>query len=219
MKEITENTKLSEYEFEGIIVSIPKIDLYANAEFYVYGMHINIVNERVYNMIPYNMEDGMINGFGTSYNIQFEDIFKDFEHYRYYQFENMKEFCEWYLHKDDKLHQSIEQFVEDTKKFYEKDWIHEKCNTNTPPSTVPKQPSKGNKLMSKDEIRDKINPGWNTRRAQLQDVLKLLELRDLRQNTIDMIQESTSGVKRDYLEKQLERDEKRIEDFLNEKIS
>ena len=70
-----------------------------------------------------------------------------------------------------------------------------------------------------DEIRDIMNPGWNTRRAKLQDVLKLLELRDMRQNTIDSLKQSTDPSMQEYLVKQLERDQKRIEDFLNEKIN
>ena len=70
-----------------------------------------------------------------------------------------------------------------------------------------------------DEIRDIMNPGWNTRRAKLQDVLKLLELRDMRQNTIDSLKQSTNASMQEYLVKQLERDQKRIEEFLNAKIN
>jgi len=220
MKEITqENYQQLEYNWEGIIIAYPKVDLYWNAGFYVYKQELNEKNEYIYKCCGYSKEDSVYDGFSGDWSKKdFESCFGNWDKLTYYQFKDLKEFCEWYLHKDDKLHQALEQFVEDTKKFYEKDWIHEKGNTNTPPSTVPKQPSKGNKLMSQDEVRDKINPGWNTRRAKLQDVLKLLELRDLRQNTIDMLVENMPPEKRCYLEKQLERDEKRIEDFLNERI-
>jgi len=77
---------------------------------------------------------------------------------------------------------------------------------------------KGEYLYTPDEIRDKMNPGWNTRRAKLQDVLKLLELRDMKQNTLEMLTDKMDDSKREYLLKQLERDEQRIEDFLNEKV-
>ena len=316
MKEITkDNYKDLEYNWNGIIIAYPKIDLYWNAEFYIYKQELDKDNNYVYKCSGYNKEDSPYDGFSGDWSKKdFESCFGNWDRLNYYQFEDLKEFCEWYLHKDDKLHQALEQFVEDTKKFYEKDWIHEKGNTNTPPSTVPKQPSKGNKLMSQDdpilkkyrcedvythdeirenigkkkkvtyfeqkygfnpyeedtpeelcyweiyndencdnelkriiekkwpeikelafldakiiknkiscnytfdEIRDKMEPGWDTRRAQLQDVLKLLELRDMRQNTIDSLMQSTDPSMQEHLVKQLERDEKRIEDFLNEKI-
>ena len=43
---------------------------------------------------------------------------------------------------------AINKFISDTNKFYgtveDKDWVQEKCNTNTPPTSVPEHPSKGN---------------------------------------------------------------------------
>lgn len=221
MKEITkDNYKDLEYNFEGIVVAYPKVDLYFNAEFYFIKQKIDYkTDKRYYITCGYNEEDKTCNGLAPDgLETIIENAFNCWSQMNYYQFDDMKEFCDWYLHKDDKLHQALEQFVEDTKKFYEKDWIHEKGNTNTPPSTVPKQPSKGNKLMCQDEVRDKINPEWNTRRQQLQDVLKLLELRDRRQSTLDTLLNAKEPSLVEHLQNQLDRDDKRIEDFLNEKI-
>ena len=79
----------------------------------------------------------------------------------------------------EKEKQSIKEFKEKVDKFYgtmeDKEWIHEKCGTNTPPTTVPKHPSKGNKLYSQDEIREKLNPGWKTRREKYSDIIELIE--------------------------------------------
>ena len=276
MKEITkDNYKDLEFNFYGIVIAYPKIDLYFNSEFYFIKQKIDHdTDKRYYIMCGYNEEDKTCEGLAPDrLKTNIENAFNCWGEMNYYQFENMKEFCEWYLHKDDKLHQALEQFVEDTKKFYDtpKDlndkliterierrnkehyfmqkygfnpyeeqlpeglgyWAiynDENCDNELKRIIEKKCPeikelafldSKliKNKISNTYTFRDIINPGWNTRRAQLQDVLKLLELRDLRQNTIDMLMEKITPEKRCYLEKQLERDEKRIEDFLNEKIN
>ena len=64
---------------------------------------------------------------------------------------------------------AIDEFVEETNKFYgtveDKDWIQEKCNTNTPPTSVPEHPSKGNikskttdnSMQTREEIESKLS--------------------------------------------------------------
>ena len=60
--------------------------------------------------------------------------------------------------------EAIKKFVEETNEFYgtmeDKEWIHEKCGTNTPPKVAPEKPSVGNKkksdLRTKEEIEQKI---------------------------------------------------------------
>lgn len=252
MQEITkENYKKFLNDFFGIIVAIPKKDLVYNADFYIYGSRVN--NKIIFHDIAYNMEDGAINGFSVlNVNLKEEDTFKNFDTMNYYQFDNMTEFCFWYLKQQsllpediynelkeigaipmsdtqikglddfikqnstfaelpeeliEKLHsrekriqelckkvednynkiedkesfisfdpfkpiklskeafdkieeinntpltekekQSIVEFKEKVNKFYgtmeDKEWIHEKCGTNTPPTSVPEHPSKGNK--------------------------------------------------------------------------
>ena len=59
---------------------------------------------------------------------------------------------------------AIKKFVEETNEFYgtmeDKEGIHEKCGTNTPPKTTPEKPSVGDKkksdLRTKEEIEQKI---------------------------------------------------------------
>lgn len=338
MKKITQdNYQQLEYNWEGIIVAYPKVDLYWNAEFYVYKQELDNNNEYIYKCCGYGKEDSVYNAFSGDWSKpDFKSCFGNWDKLTYYQFDDLKEFCEWYLHKDDKLKESIEKFIEETDKFYKEDWIQEKCGTNTPPTSVPKNPSVGNKkkvslndkliterierrnkehyfmqkygfnpyeqdppeklcyweiykdekcdeelkriierkwpqiknllkkeiltpmsevvnacisnkipediieqlkdqanpvlayykhgdgsennLYSPNEIRDKINPGWNTRREQLKDVLKLLELRDRRQSTLETLFDAKEPSLVEHLQNQLDRDEQRIEDFLNEVI-
>ena len=179
MKEITEqNYKDLEYNFEGIVIAYPKVDLYFNAEFYFIKQKIDYdTDKRTYTMSGYNQEDQTCNGLAPDrLETRIENVFNCFSQMNYYQFENMEEFCEWYLHKDDKIKESIKEFMESTNKFYTK----------------------------------------QTKREQLKDVLKLLELRDIRQNTLDTIRNTKEISLKESLVKQLERDEKRIEDFLDE---
>jgi len=288
MREITEqNYKDLEYNFDGIVVAYPKVDLYFNAEFYFIKQKIDYeTDKRYYTMSGYNKEDWTCNGISfDDLETRIENVFNCFSQMNYYQFENMKEFCEWYLHKDDKIKESIEDFKKKTKEFEEKQIFHtveldsilgtsfadnlkeniekkkkvtyfeqkygfnpyeeapeelcyweiyndENCDNELKRIIEKKFPeikelafldSKiiKNKISCNytfDEIRDKMNPGWNTRRAKLHDVLKLLELRDIRQNTLDMIGNTKEISLKESLVEQLKRDEKRIEDFLDEKV-
>ena len=288
MKEITkDNYKDLEYNWNGIIIAYPKIDLYWNAEFYIYKQELDKDNNYIYSCSGYSKEDSPYNAFSGDWNKpNFESCFGNWDRLNYYQFEDLKEFCEWYLHKDDKLHQALEQFVEDTKKFYEKQnlrtikldsvlgtnqaeilkenierkkkvsYFEQKYGFNPYEEEAPEElgyweiyndencdnelkriiekkwpeikelasldakiiKNKISSTYTFDEIRDKMEPGWNTRRAQLQDVLKLLELRDRRQSTLDTLLNAKEPSLVEHLQNQLDRDEQRIEDFLNEKI-
>ena len=289
MREITEqNYKDLEYNFDGIVVAYPKVDLYFNAEFYFIKQKIDYeTDKRYYTMSGYNGEDCTCNGISfDSFETRIENVFNCFSQMNYYQFENMKEFCEWYLHKDYKIKESIEDFKKKTKEFEEKQNFHtveldsilgtsfvdnlkeniekkkkvtyfeqkygfnpyeeaseelcyweiyndENCDNELKRiiekkcpeikelaslnAKIVKQYCCG-KVYTHDEIRDKINPGWNTRRAKLQDILKLLELRDIRQNTLNMIGNTKEISLKESLVEQLKRDEKRIEDFLDERV-
>ena len=288
MREITEqNYKDLEYNFDGIVVAYPKVDLYFNAEFYFIKQKIDYeTDKRYYTMSGYNKEDWTCNGISfDDLETRIENVFNCFSQMNYYQFENMKEFCEWYLHKDDKIKESIEDFKKKTKEFEEKQIFHtveldsilgtsfadnlkeniekkkkvtyfeqkygfnpyeealeelcyweiyndENCDNELKRIIEKKFPeikelafldskiikNKISNTYTFDEIRDKMEPGWNTRRAKLQDVLKLLELRDIRQNTLNMIGNTKEISLKESLVEQLERDEKRIEDFLDERV-
>ena len=298
MREITEqNYKNLEYNFEGIVVAYPKVDLYFNAEFYFIKQKIDYeTDKRYYTMSGYNGEDCTCNGISfDGFETRIENVFNCFSQMNYYQFDDMKEFCEWYIHKDDKLNESIDKFIKETKEFEEKQNFHtveldsilgtsfadnlkeniekkkkvtyfeqkygfnpyekeapeelcyweiyndENCDNELKGIIEKKFPEikelsqnknhrtikscsnlkelEGElKLFSSEEIRDIMNPGWNTRRAKLHDVLKLLELRDIRQNTLNMIGNTKEISLKESLAEQLKRDEQRIEDFLNEEV-
>lgn len=228
MKEITEqNCKDLEFNFDGIVVAYPKVDLYFNAEFYFIKQKIDYdTDKRTYTMSGYNQEDCTGNGISfDGVETRIENVFNCFSQMNYYQFENMQEFCEWYIHKDDRIKESINKFVEEVKDSPLKsvelpDDLKEQLEDQANPVLTYYKHGDGseNNLYTPDEIRDKLNPGWNTRREKLQDVLRLLELRDMKANTLEMLTDKMDNSKREYLLKQLERDEKRIEDFLNEEV-
>lgn len=99
-----------------------------------------------------------------------EHVFR-FDSYDYYKFDSLTEFCIWFLQRskyeiwntsgDLKGEiRKIEPRKETTAKVStykkikeDKEWIHEKCGTNTPPTSIPEHPSKGNKkkLFSETE--------------------------------------------------------------------
>lgn len=250
---IEDMQRYSDYGFDGIIVAVPKNSLEANAELYIYGFDINSNNLNHFSMISYNKEDGAIKGF-SAYDTTEKGMLSNFEDYTWYHFNDLQEFCTWYLDKavakpktnNQEINKShLVSYFEQKYGFnpYEEQppeglgyWaiyndencdnelkriIEKKCpeikELASLNAKIVKQYRCGD-VYTHDEIRDKINQGWNTRREKLHDVLKLLDLRDLRQNTLDMLQDNMSSSEREHLSKQLERDEKRIEDFLNEKV-
>lgn len=213
MKIITkDNYKDLETYWEGIVVAYPKIDLFFNAEFYIYKQEVEGDNFKYY-CCGYNKTGDHCDSFSSYWpKDDFESCFNCWDRLDYYQFEDLKEFCEWYLHKDDKIKQIAKELKEKTNKFYEKDWIQEKCGTNTPPTSVPEKPSKGNKFFTKDEIRNKINPGWNTRRQRLQEVIDYI---DHRERISIMAKELRKGlIRREDFNEQVAI----LEDWLNEEI-
>lgn len=118
MKEITEeNYKNIEFNFEGIVVGVPKVDLYFNADLYFIKQKVDYdTDKRYYITCGYNQEDETINGLSPDrLETNIENTFNCFSQMNYYQFEDMKEFCEWYLHKEYKLKESINDFVESVK--------------------------------------------------------------------------------------------------------
>ena len=112
MKEITSLQNLInllDSNYEGIIVGVPTVPLRYSAELF-------ILKDRD-TFSGYNKEDGTYNGFSKDCDsrISIADWRCDI---KYYHFENLTDFCEWYLHKDDKLKEDIDEFVEETNGFY-----------------------------------------------------------------------------------------------------
>ena len=96
--------------FEGIIVKVPPNTLEYDSELYIYGSQITD-KDVVYREIRYNMEDGCINGFSVI-PVEFSDVISEEDGFEVYAFDDLRDFCEWYLHKDDKIKKSIKDFKE-----------------------------------------------------------------------------------------------------------
>ena len=185
MKEITSLQNLInllESNYDGIVVGVPTVPLKYSAELF-------ILKDRD-TFSGYNKEDCPYNGFSKDWNgrIKESDWNRVSNEIKYYHFENLTDFCEWYLHKDDKLKEDIDEFVEETNKFWvfnDRDKAREELHkiniemiqdemnedlhlcSHTLPS--------GTTIMWAGE--DEFHPiKKQTRRDQLRDVIKLLSL-------------------------------------------
>lgn len=155
MKRIAEKD-LDNLKFNGIIVSVPKnikdgqhddIAFVLECNYFTNGKHgykepgEGDCTSSFYN-ICYNM-DCLPNGLWMNATCRFtiEHSFK-FDSYDYYKFESMTDFCVWYLRRQ-------------TTDKEDKNWIQEKCGTNTPPTSVPEKTFVGNK--KKDDVYETIN--------------------------------------------------------------
>lgn len=252
MREITEdNYKQLEYNWGGIIIAYPRIALYFNADFYFIKQKINYnTDERTYFYSGVNQEDEVSELSPDWQKKDFESCFGNWNEIKYYQFEDIDEFCNWYVHKDDKLKESIEKFKKETDKFYNtpKDLndklITEKLITKEEHSkiSVPPEPTinrnvnideilqqceeysnpilrhykhgdgSENNLYSQEEIRDKINPGWNTRRARLQEVIDYIDHRERISILVHAVREGTKRIEDLNVEIAC------LEDWLNEVV-
>lgn len=141
---------------------------------------------------------------------EFDTVRFNFDTKRYYKFDDFEELCCWYLQRRNFMieykndvgyvpHIHADEPIEITN--------HVHCSEVYDMPEIPKE----NYVYHK-----KI-----TRREKLKDVLELLHLYKLRENTLDMLKDETIK-KRDYTKdlfiQQLERDQERIERFLDEEI-
>ena len=134
----------------------------------------------------------------------------NFDTKTYYKFKDLEEFCSWYLqqrnfmieYKDDVgyvPHIHPEEPIEIPK--------HIHCSEVYDISEIPKENNVCHKKI--------------TRREKLKDVLELLDLYRLRDNSLNMLnyaKEKKHGYERELFIQQLERDEERIQRFLEEEI-
>lgn len=184
MKEITSLQNLInllESNNEGIVVGVPTVPLKFSAELF-------ILKDRE-TFSGYNKEDGPYNGFSKDWEgyIKDSDWQKVSCEMKYYHFEDLTDFCNWYLHKDDKLKEDINEFVEETDKF----WLRGRNEAR-------EELHKINAEMIQEEMDEDLQlcshtlPSgttimWagesefhpierKTRRDQLKDVIKLLKL-------------------------------------------
>lgn len=144
MREITKDDyKQLEYNWGGIIVAYPNVDLYFNADFYFIKQKINYeTDERTYYYSGVNQEDEVSEISPDWKKQNFEACFKDWENLKYYQFENMEDFCNWYIHRYD---EAIKQF-------------NELCNTSFKNFTCDNINgyNKSNEIKRKDKLKDII---------------------------------------------------------------
>lgn len=150
MREITkDNYKQLEYNWGGIIVAYPKVDLFFNADFYFIKQKINYeTDERIYFYSGVNQEDEVSEISPDWKKQDFESCFSDWENLKYYQFENMEDFCNWYIHRYD---EAIKQF-------------NELCNTSF-------------KNFTSDNINGYNKPKEITRKDKLKDIIEYTEKR------------------------------------------
>lgn len=186
MREINQtNYHELEFNFEGIIVGIPQVIGFDSELYFIKQQTDYDTDENIYYMSGYNKEDETINGIShDSIPFSLNKVFDNWDEMKYYQFKDLKEFCTFYFHQSNLNNfKSYNTKVEVHTTLPDKEWIHEKCGTNTPPTSIPTKPSVGNK---KHNI---------TRREQLKDVIEYLhqyehvcDLRDkARTGSISMI--------------------------------
>ena len=142
MREITRENYKEFYRFNGVVAAIPKTN---SKYFFLYGYSITDELNRNgnYSLICYNSGDVEDNAIDVSPLSQ-EFLYSDFDILNYYHFDNFVEFCTWFLQQKNR-----EIWIDDGENKGrvhnikpEKEWIHEKCGTNTPPINVPEPPNK-----------------------------------------------------------------------------
>lgn len=126
---------IQELDLNGIVIGVPK-DEFPSYEFtfvtecayLTKGKHgypeqgYHPDNSSFYHIV-YNMEDGLNNGLWMNCTSRFtlEDSFR-FKYCNYYKFDNMKEFCEWYLSQNSKTNNIKQSTIRDAD-----DEIHVEC--------------------------------------------------------------------------------------------
>lgn len=171
MIEITKDN-YKDIDFNGVIISVPREHLkdeltqefcfHFECAYYTKGEHGyktpgHNPNKSSFFSIWYGDED-MPNGFGfnSTCRLPWDEKYLHFNNVRYYKFNNMQEFCVWYLETNKYFEKS------DYGKWKEqKEWIQEKCNTNTPPTSVPECPSKGNIRKISPDVKSNEPLLWN----------------------------------------------------------
>ena len=224
MIEITENNYKC-IKCNGVIIGVPKSENFGY-KFSIYfecafrsdgkhgypkqGMWFTGDSENFY-AIAYDMDYYLKNGFyfDSSNRTSWTNCF-NFDKVRYYKFDDFEELCCWYLQRRNFM-------------------IEYKNDVGYVPHIHPEEPIEITNHIHCSEVYDmpeipKENNVYHkkiTRREKLKDVLELLDLYKLRENTLDMLKDETIK-KRDYTKdlfiQQLERDEERIQRFLDEEI-
>ncbi len=248
-------------DFSGIVVGIPKESSSYAGDFYIVEKKIGYLSESPEFLVNVYFDNSLM----ANRRFQsFEEIFVGNKETDFYCFDSMEEFCIWYLQsnkyeicstsgdlkgKEEKLypgvkHEKVE--VEDDPALSsnevvcgdkkDKEWIHEKCGTNTPPTSIPEKPSVGNKKKdlnkinkeiiywemyndpNTDETREKINPGRNTRRTQLKDVIYYINERNFLDALRKNIVKANSCYSKEYLQDYLKHRQQALNEWLDGEV-
>ena len=171
MREITRENHKEFCRFNGVIAAIPKTN---SKYFFLYGYSITdeLSRDGGYSLICYNSGEVEDNAIDVS-PLKPEFLYSDFDILNYYHFSNFEEFCIWYLQQknreiwiDGENKARVYNIKPEKPKEPErikiekepKEWIHEKWGTNTPPTSVPEHPSKGNKIVYKTTRKEYYHP-------------------------------------------------------------
>ena len=138
-------------DLEGILVGVPKGSLSYKAELYFIKQN----DEGLLVYSGYNCEDATFNGVTQdSHPISPRNMVMDFDMITYYQFEDLKEFCRWYLQQQgDEIWTSSGDLKGKVKGVEPIQWINECYLTHTPVTTeTSKEPRKKRRDVLKDVI-------------------------------------------------------------------
>jgi hypothetical protein len=120
---------------QGILVAVPKDRLGEKSELYF------LTSDK------FNCDDIALNTEDETNGLTTGDFMLNLLEYDLFLCDDMREFCEWYL-RSSRIQADIKTLVSRNPvklNKEDKEWIHEKCGTNTPPPFAPEHPSKGNK--------------------------------------------------------------------------
>lgn len=236
MIEITKDN-YKDIDFNGVIISVPRkhlkdeltqdFSLHFECAYRTQGKHGykepgHNPDSSSFFSIWYGDND-MPNGFGfnSTSRLPWEEEYLHFNNVKYYKFNDMIEFCTWYLQQngreiwiDDgenkaRVH-NIDLKISINK---DKEWIHEKCGTNTPPTKVPIIPKY---ILNEEQLKAFMNPEYRKRCNQpfmkeIQTyVQKILNIRDCK-NFYD----KTGDIR---FKEKMEEKQKELQTWLEEEI-
>lgn len=232
---------LDKLDFKGIIVSVPKKDFEGDAHEFAFeiedaysttGKHGypeegHNPSESSFFSVCYDMDylpDGLFFNRTSGFTLEHQFSCDTCD---YYKFDNMVEFCKWYLQKNGYTCTRPETTV--TKNTYIKKEALEDIKTTSLPDEIlekfkPK-PVTGLDISdvdiySYDELRKKINPDYKKRKNRLGDVIEYVERRLLAEKTLHDLNsknivdaEVYKALNKDYFQKI-----KELEEWLDEEV-
>ena len=179
---------------DGSIVGVPKNTLTFNSELYIVKKYENDI---VYS--GYNKEDGTPNGFSfDSHIVSINRFVSDYyDCLTWYHFDNLAEFCGWYLNRKQEFDIIIDNFVKETNKVAQilDDYAE----------SLDSKPSKNKR----------------TRREVLADVIEYIRMKDIVSDCERSVRNYSVGctdLSHDFLYKELEKYKNNLNKWLDEVV-